>query len=637
MPLSPEEQARLDYLTSKYGDSANQGQSMTTVTEQQPEQLRPTFGNNVVGGIVGLGTEYGNRIAGIQQGVLSAIGQIESPYYKYLQEEITANRQIADKYGMGSTGQKIGEFVGDIAGTMPLMALGGTSLPMQVAGSAIGGGLTGYTTPESTTETVDRGLSAAGGTAAGAGGALIGNMIGKGLSKFLPTEAAQQIDGLPMTGGMKTQDPQLQLLEQMAGRGSLGPKAQEAAFGYETSLNEAIKNKVGDLAGRAEPSGINAAAQLQQKIGDEYQAMRSAVSKAYNAAKDQGPAVARSEAIRSGLKDRLYDVFAGGPGVSEFDIDMMPYTKARLADLERIVGDKPSDINALQAWRKRINNSIASTQDNTEKRALGQIKSIYDDFEEQLIDSGMLQGDPAVIDLYKKAIGLRRQQGQRFGRELISGSKDDAMKIVNRIATDEQMTPETVLNLVIGSGDMGKKTNSVNVLRQISKAVGNPEQSNSLFKEAYLSKVLDGAVDTSRLDNMGNPIISPKKMLNEMNALIERNPSLYKELFSTEERAQLKVFRDQLQKVSAKRTGVYSPGSAHDLSALTGKLPLVGSLFGLMDALKRHVSTGKAVNSFAEAFPQAKQPMQRYITGAVSQATVRAPDYSADIPYQANE
>lgn len=215
---------------------------------------------------------------------------------------------------------------------------------------------------------------------------------------------------IPMTTGQITGLPGDQLDFNVALRGGAGAKASEEAQQFVNSQQAAldlnIARIVGGMADGPVPAwneGGEAASQALNTVRDNA---KRGVDAAYDAARAaEAPAILPkydADALTGQMAQRVADFDPMRIGAVQRELD-------RIAMLSR--GDV--DLKRLFDARSRLTN-LRISNDPIEARAASEAVKGFDDFVGDALSNELFHGDPDTVQLWRTAIGKRRDFGELF-------------------------------------------------------------------------------------------------------------------------------------------------------------------------------------------------------------------------------
>lgn len=241
----------------------------------------------------------------------------------------------------------------------------------------------------------------------------------------------------------------------------------------------------------------------------------------------------------------------------QFDLANLKVAQGRLKTFNNIVSNTAFDLldknnniingyiplNKLHNFRQLLNADIKKMkkmdtyEGRSEYQALLGMKSHIDEFIDTQFEADLISGNAEAISKWKKADSWYRDYKNNFQES----------KIISTIV-DQELTPEQVKNLILGSGEVVGKAEAGLVVKRLNNIFGN----ESSQMESLRQEVLFGIV-TPLLDDVPNIT----EFSNRVDKLQRNNPTLVSELFQGEALANLnkltKLAKAQL--AVAKRTG----------------------------------------------------------------------------------
>jgi hypothetical protein len=337
-----------------------------------------------------------------------------------------------------------------------------------------------------------------------------------------------------------------------------------------------------------------AGAQAQTALTTMRGAEKAGVDAAYEAARKAPAGFSGPQAVQ-----RLYNEIGQAAPVAE-RLSFSPKAQTLLSELQSITPDENASlpVRALFDWRRRVSSLANETTDATERAALDGMKRQFDASMEKLAASDLMQGDPAAIEAWKRAIGARSMFGQKW-------QADD---IVERLTT-EGVTPEAASNLIFNSKEAGfiNSPELVSAMRKL-KGVLPAEQWNAIREEAFLrlAQQGEGAYSGSTRSFSG---VNFKRAWDNFQM---KNAPLVREFFGDEERKLI----SQFAKEAAEATGKVRGGDNYSnttvalsnlvqrlrmlpfgekMAALISGIPGAGQVYGGVSTLKTVGATNAKV------------------------------------------
>ena len=255
----------------------------------------------------------------------------------------------------------------------------------------------------------------------------------------------------------------------------------------------------------------------------------------YHKARSENAAVFAGEAGTAELFAMIDDSLSGGGYVlSDF-----PLVQKRMKELRVLMEEDAGwvSLNKAELWRKTIGRHKAKIDDAEQNAALGIMKAQYDTWLDTKFNADMISGTPEAIAKWKKARAAHAQYAKTF--------KDE--KVI-RDLTNMEATPETARKWIFGTNLTGAKSEAAGVVKKIKSIVGEEStQFRALRTDAALDilhplllQARQGPTGTSKVLQQEARARTTKFIENYDN-VVTKNPSLAKELFTTD---QLKNLRD---------------------------------------------------------------------------------------------
>lgn len=396
-----------------------------------------------------------------------------------------------------------------------------------------------------------------------------------------PNIAKQNTDIFSKTAGQRTQNTDLQRLENDARAGLITPDAQKAIQTADITQNREFHSFVDKLAGGLDKGrDVNA---IIDNIGDSIQssaaAKKGAVNSAYALAREGKGVKINSQDIRQGLWKDIAEVRREGA----YDLSQMPKAKAvvkRLATYSskgRDASISSAKLGELENWRKQASNAMASSQDATERQFLGKMVKNYDSFMERTAADAADIGDAAAIKAFRTAVKERREYGQLF----------EGNKIVEGIVSGEKSIDDTVKDL-IGTGSIKGKKQMADNLDAILKASGDINAAKADLRHAFTRRIYDKIAGGTEADNPNMERLSPAKLKTELENLFIHQSDFAKKLYGEATVKDALKAIDELKLISTTQPNVKNPSGSGELVGrilkTLAKVPVIGNAAGLINS-----------------------------------------------------
>jgi hypothetical protein len=320
------------------------------------------------------------------------------------------------------------------------------------------------------------------------------------------------------------------------------------------------------------PAGSGGAS-VSEALNRRFDAARSGVDEAYNAARAASPEGAH---LRS---EDLPQVAANvREAVRDFHPDDIPSVARELAGLDKL---STPTVRDLYEMRQRLTGVRMSKPDQAAAAARA-IRAL--DAEIQgAVERGAVTGDPEVVGLWRSAIGQRRQMGQQFeGDDLIQRLTERGQHGEGRT---NLVAPEDASNAILGRNGVTQRQDLTRDLARMRDALGADSPEWATFQREASQRILGRDAGTEGFGTAWE-------------AFARQNPQLAELLSTPEQRAALEAARQQIGGAVADREAVglgrsvlnASPDRlAADASGLGERQPLaqVGAARELEDVIGR--------------------------------------------------
>jgi len=359
---------------------------------------------------------------------------------------------------------------------------------------------------------------------------------------------------------------------------------------------------------------------------------------------------------REGVKTIAEDVL--NIARSEIDATRQLKTMPILADemkfLQRLIKItsnprfKGQSFKQLFAYQKTLNRAVSSSVDANEQRILGIMKRTLDDYVFNGIEKGFITGDQAVLDALKEATGLYKQYMGLTGKgKGANAAQNAANKILQKITNPDYDVKE-VVNALFGHAKFAPKNGVTLVIKRLKENLP-PEQSSQiigLIKDGVLSKAFSGS---------GKSGVTRTNIVNNFVDVFVKNKSMIDELFSADEIAKIKQFRDNVMPTLWAEIKLNPSGTSYVVSSalaraglfLTApKLALISRAVPMVEsALKRGERLGAARDAIKQYVLRSNMPLfsggiQSLLRPPASEAISDDPEvinFLRDIPSQTRE
>lgn len=382
-------------------------------------------------------------------------------------------------------------------------------------------------------------------------------------------EAASLPSPVPLTRGNITRQPNDQMFEDLAAKGSFGRTVQSVIQGTRDAQQAAVRGSAEQI--QAGLSGGTAQV-LQRGQGgaitsDAINRIRdnanNVVEAAYTHARNTGQAGLPGSSVPSlafNLERAAADRLPNAPQARAI-VD-------ELRALGQQVGpDGAVLVGPLFDWRRRVTTlaSDMAKTNPTEAGALREIRRAFDAQVTDLVEQGILLGDDAAVDLWLTAIARRREFGQTF-----QAINRDSPNYLVDLLTEEipggeagrvlRVEPDQAANAIFGMTNTGfinkpQFARQIGQLESVLRRGGREDAWNALREEAFVRLV--GQAEGPFIGSTNTRSFSGANFARAIDQAMERNRPAMMALFTPEELSLLA----QLQRTSLAVTTVTSGGA----------------------------------------------------------------------------
>lgn len=255
------------------------------------------------------------------------------------------------------------------------------------------------------------------------------------------------------------------------------------------------------------------------------------------------------------------------------NLDLHPKLKSVLDDFEKNVlgnkldetgtwvsgGNKTPTVNELYNWRRRLTAVLAGATPE-ERVVLGPVKSKFDAFMKDTVSDGLIKGDPALVDMWKKAISERAEFGKLFQDkdiiERITVPSENGLKLA--------MDPHDAGNLIFGASSTGfiSKLGIVKTMQQLKNRL-SPDNWNALRSDA-LYRML--GMTKEQLEEIatggGTKLPTGAAFKKSINDFETKNGPLFRMMFDEGDRKLLKQISNVWARVTMPKPGANNPSGS---------------------------------------------------------------------------
>jgi hypothetical protein len=462
----------------------------------------------------------------------------------------------------------------------------------------------------------------------------------KRLAGILDEEALSKLDDgqvLPLTAGDRTQNVLQQRAEQTAA--TFGAPDSPINLARQTQ-KEAMKKPFVSMLGSEQPLndlGLDLRAQDEalaaaNLVRGQYDDLGRRVNSAYKMAREGGGGVGISaKTVEDNFLGGVSDIL-GVENVLKGDI---PRLDKELENLTGIINPAGADgkpfkldslsLNALEAWKKRLNRAYNNTAEPADKRILQMVSNQYDTFLSDLADDAIVNGDETAIKAFKNARGLAKEKFAFY----------ESDKAVQKILDNRDLSGSQLMNVIMGASKLGGTGEGGRLVETMLNLAGDkaPEMHQSLQK-GFMARILKdsvGSVPESRsvFDMAG-------AMQKSLNGLMKNRES-FEAIFDETERKYFKQMSEDLGKIAGKQigainrsgSGTYASEAVSGLANVLGNPILSKMTGGLGGALSGGLRAGLEKKAADELLNKAESGLNEFLTEAVKQIDAPAVYYGA--------
>ena len=414
------------------------------------------------------------------------------------------------------------------------------------------------------------------------------------------------------TPGQRTQDPELQRLENDARAGTLTSDAEKVIRDADIKQNREFISYMDKLAqGLDRDEDPNSLIEgVANIISKRAKNAKKEVDNAYEIAREGKGTKVQSSDIREGLWKNIASIRRN----NVYDVSQMPLAKSvirRLAKYSKLDQDLPISavkLGELENWRKQGTNALNSSKDRTEKKFLGEMIKSYDSFMEKTAEEAVDVGDAEAIQAFKNAVTKRRDYGNLFEKN----------KIVSEIVNGNKTIDDTTKSLM-GTGSIKGKTEMANNLNAIIKASG--EEAKNVQKDlahAFTLKAFNKSITGYEPNNPNMPRLSPAKLASELENLFVHQNEFSEKLYGKEAVASAKKAIKELKIISTSQAGVRNPSGSGEWLGRFLKVPGIKSIPGIglvargIEAQNQHSKGATVINGLKNSVPEKYNPKSSF-------------------------
>jgi len=274
---------------------------------------------------------------------------------------------------------------------------------------------------------------------------------------------------------------------------------------------------------------------------------REPITQAYNVAREKAATAPRGEfknfvsSIEKKLEaESIYPEDA--PGISGF-----------LKTLGKETSKKEVSVNALEKRRQILNNMIEKAEEHgTKSRSLQAVKNAFDETWDEIIENSLAKSNEPehakVLQEFKNARSLNRSWEEKYSTK---NPKEFGKKFVGDLIerarnSDEALTPESVVNRMFGTSELGFKEQAPYIYDELAKHLSKEDL------QAVSLEALGRIFSPVNKENFG--ISDARKFKSNWDKFQKQNHTLSDKLFTSKQRRQIDSFANEA--ASAKSSGI---------------------------------------------------------------------------------
>lgn len=449
----------------------------------------------------------------------------------------------------------------------------------------------------------------------------------------------QQGRVLPMTAGQRSQDVATQRMEQVALKS--GSKPMQAALSQQqTAAAKPLQSILGGNQ-QMDPLALNGRTQDEMTgaaniLRNQYDTLGNKVNAAYTAARQGANGVAiDAGSIKNDFMNNVTNTLAD-ENVVKGDI---PKLDQNLGELQSILnpvdeaGNPTGNVTALkldqlEAWKKRLNRTMANTMEPADQRIVKMVGRHYDEFLGNLANDAIIGGDTTAIDAFKNARSLAAQKFRFY----------DSDNIVQKILDNRELSGTQLVNTMLGTTRMIGKGDDGRIVETMLDHAGEqaPQMLDSMRK-GVVAKVLGDSlsptIDPSTVGTTAERnLIDFGKMKKSLGSLMQQRET-FNALFSPEEQAYFKNFYKDVSTIASHQSGAVNNSSTGsymaDMVSGIGKIvnnPLLKNVLGV-GAVTSLVQEGLQKQAAAIVTGKAEAGLGEFLAKSFNAADAKATLY----------
>lgn len=414
----------------------------------------------------------------------------------------------------------------------------------------------------------------------------------------------RELFGFQYTQGQRMADP-VRRYDQLSREETL--RQSPGAGGVFSLVNDANRARLGDavdsigqgLGGQpaANPAALaqSAAGRLQAQASELGEQVSAAYAKAGEGARS-AVAIDSVATVPDRMQRAVAD-FAPTP-------DLTPATARTLAQIRQAAAEAQTEgvkgvtMKAIETQRRILNNNVGAAANPTDRAAMMALKREFDTWLDEAVEGALVSGDAGALQALKDARRLRFEYGRRFE------GKTDADRFIGGLL-DGSKTPEELLNVALGAGQVSK-AGGARFIERLAQAADNDPQVIGALRAAHFQRLTKGA--------NGEPL-GMAQIVRNIQATEYSNASILKALYSPSEWMEVRRLAAALDPLIAKGDFARSSGTAERMGRmmfqrLGGGLPVVKDIVSAVADTRALYQANQVLNRPLRLAPQAPAGMQ---------------------------
>lgn len=405
--------------------------------------------------------------------------------------------------------------------------------------------------------------------------------------------------GVPLTRGEHTQIPEHLLNEEMAARGWEGIPQMEAVkkfqenqtANFREAVNEKVQNALANITNKA-------GSEAEQGFVSKGTHAREAVKEITEAAKTEKKAVGQAYK-EAGKEEAVFDIGAVRKfpehaedvlqRIEDVTESTAPETFSHIKSFTKLFNKKfpeevgeitGADLKAMEGWRKGVSEARGYHDLRpSDKRGLGKLTKVYDDYVDDLVESALQSGDPKALDALKEARGIAARYYKKYG----AGKKGDIGQnyidnLVTRAENKVPVTDEQIVNEIFGASEIGFGPQAGAISKTLKSRLSTP---------AFNQLKLDA------LERILTPLKAERPSgvtyLKNLARLKKQNPTFMKTFFSGKDLTELndigklahRIYHRPINRMNPSGTGEFMGR----INKLISSIPAVGQGYEVVKTL----------------------------------------------------